>query len=176
MASALLLAACASTIDHPAPDGPTFESDEVRFVAPTGWELGRSTAIFHGADVEMRAYVANQPLRLDCPTSGSIINCQSPLVDGLRRGGMLVTWTANGCVARSCDLPPARLISIGNRQGVRVAVDNGCEETGFTERSAYYVTVSPQRVDVLFVCARDPSDATRSAFLGFLDAIHWRIP
>jgi hypothetical protein len=38
------------------------------------------------------------------------------------------------------------------------------------------VTVTPQRVDILLVCARDPSDTTRSAFLGFLDAIRWRIP
>ena len=30
--------------------------------------------------------------------------------------------------------------------------------------------------DGLFVCARQPSDATRSALLGFLDAIQWRIP
>ena len=89
---------------------------------------------------------------------------------------MLVTWVRGSCVARSCDLPAAALIPIGNRQGVRVPLTTGCEATGFTERSAYYVTVSPQQVDALFVCARDPSDATRSAFLGFLDAIQWRIP
>jgi len=57
-----------------------------------------------------------------------------------------------------------------------VALTNGCDETGFTERSAYYVTVTPQRIDALVICARDPSGATRSAFLGFLDAIQWRIP
>jgi hypothetical protein len=176
LGSVVLLAACASTIDHPAPGGPSFESDEVRFVAPTGWEVGESAAVFYGADVQIRAYVSNQALRQDCPSNGAISDCRSPMVDGLRPGGMLLTWTATACVARSCDLPPARLISIGNRQGVRVAVDNGCEETGFTERSAYYVTVTPQRMDILFTCARDPSDATRSAFLGFLDAIQWRIP
>lgn len=55
-------------------------------------------------------------------------------------------------------------------------MDAGCEEVTFTGRTAYYVTVTPQRVDILIICARDPSDATRSAFLGFLDAIHWRIP
>jgi hypothetical protein len=55
-------------------------------------------------------------------------------------------------------------------------MDSGCEEVGYTERSAYYVTVTPQRVDILIACARDPSAATRSALLGFLGAIHWRIP
>ena len=44
------------------------------------------------------------------------------------------------------------------------------------EWSAYYVTVTPQRVDVLLVCARDPTDATREALLGFLDGILWRVP
>ena len=171
----ILLAACAATIEHVVPGGPSFESDEVRFVAPTGWQVQPSTSISYG-DSQIRVYLANQPLRQDCPTTGSVIICQSPLVDGLRPGGMLVVWTALSCVARGCDLPSARLIAIGNRQGVRVPMDRGCEVTGFTERSAYYVTVTPQRVDVLSTCARNPSDATRSAFLGFLDAIQWRIP
>ena len=173
---ALLLAACASNIEHPIPGGPSFEDEEVRFIAPTGWRIQASTAFLYGGDGQIRAYLANQPLHQDCPTTGSIIVCESPLDDGLRPGGMLVTWLANRCVAKSCELPPARLISIGNRQGVRVPMTVGCDGTGFTERSAYYVTVSPQRVDVLFTCARDPDDGTRSAFLGFLDAIHWRIP
>jgi hypothetical protein len=171
-----LLAACASTIEHPAPGGPRFDSDEFRFVAPTGWQLQPSTAWFYGGDLRVQVYLANQPLREDCPTTGSVIICQSPLANGLRPGGMLVTWWTRSCVAKSCELPPAKLVSIGNRQGVRVATSVGCEETGFTERSAYYVTVSPQRVELLLTCARDPSDATRSAFLGFLDAIQWRIP
>ena len=89
---------------------------------------------------------------------------------------MMVWWVARGCVARDCDLPPGQLRQIGNRQGVHGPVEYGCEADGYTERSAYYVTVTPQRVDVLLVCSRDPSDATREAFLGFLDAIRWRIP
>jgi hypothetical protein len=89
---------------------------------------------------------------------------------------MLIIWHASTCVARSCELPPGQLIEIGNRQGVRAAMTYGCEGIGYTERSAYLVTVTPQRVDVLWACARRPSDATRSAFLGFLDAIQWRIP
>ena len=176
LVSAALLVGCAATIDRPVPGGPPFESDEFRFVAPTGWEVQPSTAVFLGGDAQIRVYVANQPLRWDCPTTGSVIICQSPLADGLRPGGMLVTWFARSCVAQSCDLPAATLISIGNRQGVRMPMSQGCEETGFTERSAYYVTVGPQRVHILFTCVRDPSDATRSAFLGFLDAIRWRIP
>jgi hypothetical protein len=89
---------------------------------------------------------------------------------------MLVAWAGRPCVAQSCALPTETLIAVGNRQGVHAPADAGCEGTGFTERAAYYVTVTPQRVDILLVCARDPSDATRSAFLGFLDAIRWRIP
>jgi hypothetical protein len=174
--AALVLASCASSIVPPVPGGPSFEDEEVRFVAPTGWQIQPSTSFYYGGNGQIRTYLANQSLHQDCPTTGSIIVCESPLDDGLRTGGMLVTWLAGSCVAKACDLPPSRLISVGNRQGVRIPMTNGCEGTGFTERSAYYVTVTPQRVDILFTCARNPSDATRSAFLGFLDAIHWRIP
>jgi hypothetical protein len=172
---AALAAACASNIAHPAPEGPSFEDEGVRFVAPTGWQVQRTTSVSYGPS-QIRVYLANQPLHEDCPTSGSIIVCESPLDNGLVRGGMFVVWTTDTCVATQCELPAATLISIGNRQGVRVPMTRLCEGTGFTERSAYYVTVTPQRVDVLFTCARDPSDATRSAFAGFLDAIRWRIP
>lgn len=129
--------------------------------------------VFYGADTRIRTYVANEPLRADCNAQ---LVCQSPLVEGLSPGGMLVRWDTRGCVARSCDLPVGQLMTIGNRVGVSAVVDDGCEEIGFTERSVYYVTVSPQRMDILFVCARDPSDATREVFLGFLDAIQWRVP
>jgi hypothetical protein len=89
---------------------------------------------------------------------------------------MLAIWATRLCVAQGCTLPSATPIAVGNRQGVVTVPDAGCEETGYTERLAYYVTVTPQRVDILLTCARDPSDASRSAFLGFLDAIRWRIP
>ena len=172
---AALLAGCISTVAHPVPGGPAFESDELRFVAPTGWEVRRSTEVSLGRSGRF-IYLANQLLHDDCVADASGIVCRPPIDGGLRQGGLLVTWVVQSCVAGGCDLPPVRLISIGNRQGVRVPMSAGCEEVGYTERSAYYVTVTPQRVDILIACARDPSDATRSAFLGFLDAIHWRIP
>jgi hypothetical protein len=175
LACVALLVACAQSIAHPVPAGPAFESDDIRFSAPTGWELLPSTSISYGPG-QILVYVANEPLRPDCHNTDAAIVCQSPLADGLHSGGMLVTWVASTCVARGCELPPAPLLAIGNRQGVRTPLDHGCEGTAYTERSAYYVTVTPQRVDVLFACARDPSDATRSAFLGFLDAIQWRVP
>ncbi|MDP9469015.1 MAG: hypothetical protein M3P32_09810 [Chloroflexota bacterium] len=169
-----LLVACGSS-EHPTPGGPSFESDEVRFTAPTGWEMRRSTEIsVRGA--RRFLYLANQPLDDDCSTTGSDILCHPPIDGGLRSGGILVTWVIHLCVAEGCDLPTGPLIAIGNRQGVLAPMDAGCEELEFTERSAHYVSVTPQRVDILITCARDPSDATRLAFLGFLDAIHWRIP
>lgn len=171
--TATILIACAPAVEHPAPGGPAFEGEEVRFVAPTGWRLQPSTAVSYGRDVRIRTYIANQPLRADCDAE---LVCQSPLVDGLRPGGMFIRWDTLECVAQGCDLPSGRLIPIGNRQGVRAPLDHGCGETGVTEQSGYWVTVTPQRMDVLFTCARDPSDATREAFLGFLDAIQWRVP
>ncbi len=170
-----MLAACASDLEHPAPNGPSFESDDFRFVAPTGWNIRASTAA-PSADGGIVLYVANQALHDDCPGAASAITCQLPIDGGLRRGGILITWVRHACVADGCDLPPAQLIPIGNRQGVRVPATQGCEGTRATDGSVYYVTVTPQRVDGLFVCERDPSDATSSAMLGFLDAIQWRIP
>ena len=175
LACGALLVACAPTLEHPIPGGPAFENEEVRFVAPTGWEVHRPTAGSPDLD-QIVVYVANQPLHDDCHEVGTEISCGSPLTDGLRAGGMLVVWAQRPCVAQSCTLPSETLIPVGNRQGVRTAASAGCEGTGFTERLAYYATVTPQRVDILLVCARDPTDATRSAFLGFLDAIQWRIP
>ena len=167
-----LLTACASAPPHPAPGGPSFADDEIRFVAPTGWVLQPSTAAENGTS-QIRLYLANQPLRADCDAQSV---CRSPLADGLRGGGLFVTWITAPCVAHGCDLPAAQLIAIGNRQGVRVPAIQACEGIGTTEGSVYYVTVTPQRVDALFACGRHPSDATRAAFLGFLDAIKWRIP
>jgi hypothetical protein len=170
-----LLGACAPALEHSAPHGLSFESDDVRFVAPTGWEFQPSTAM-PSADDGIVLYVANQPLHDGCAAAGSQTTCEAPIDGELRGGGVLITWVRHSCVAQGCDLPAAELISIGNRHGVRVTATEGCEGIGATDGSVYYATVTPQRVDGLFVCARDPSDATRSALLGFLDAIQWRIP
>jgi hypothetical protein len=173
LAGVTLLAACASTIDRPVPNGPSFESDEVRFVAPTGWVLREAARPTNGPG-QLVVFLANQPLRGECGLAEAA--CTAPLDDELRPGGLLVVWGTQVCAAQNCNLPAAPLMAIGNRQGVMVAAAEGCEALRFTERSAYYVTVTPQRVDILLVCARDPTNATRSAFLGFLDAIRWRIP
>jgi hypothetical protein len=166
-----ILAGCVG-VEHPVPHGPSFERDDLRFVAPTGWEVRASTAAT-SADGGIVVYVANQSLRDDCPPAES---CRAPIDGGLRSGAILVTWVRHACVAHGCDLPAAQLMSIGNRQGVRVPATQGCAGIGSTEGSVYYVTVTPQRVDALFACGRNPSDATLAAFLGFLDAIRWRIP
>jgi hypothetical protein len=175
LVGAAMLAACVSPITHPVPGGPAVERDDFRFVAPTGWQVQASTEVSFGSSRRV-VYLANQPLHDDCAPGVSGIICHAPIDGELRPGGMLVTWVISSCVAGGCELPAATLIAIGNRQGVMVPMSSGCEGTGSTERAAYYVTVSPQRIDILVTCARGPSDATRSAFLGFLDAIRWRIP
>ncbi|MEX0710339.1 MAG: hypothetical protein WD116_03945 [Chloroflexota bacterium] len=170
-----LLASCGSTSPHPVPGGASFERDDFRFVAPTGWQVRSSTEVSFGASRRV-VYLANQELRDDCAEEATGVTCSPPIDGGLRPGAMLVTWVVRSCVARGCDLPPGRLITIGNRQGVNAPMDAGCPDIGSTEISAWHVSVTPQRVDVLMACSRDPSDGTRAAFLGFLDAIRWRIP
>jgi hypothetical protein len=173
LAVTTLLAGCGAAA-HPVPQGSPFERDDFRFVAPTGWEVRPSTSNAGDAG-GIVVYLANQKLRDDCSASGSEVVCNTP-IDELRPGGILVTWAFQLCVADGCKLPTASVMAIGNRQGVRVPAIEACQGIGTTEGSVYYVTVTPQRVDALFACARDPSDATRAAFLGFLDAIQWRIP
>jgi hypothetical protein len=173
LAAMTLLAGCGAAA-HPVPHGSAFERDDFRFVAPTAWEVRPSTSNA-GGDGGILVYVANQELRDDCSGSGTAAVCHSP-IDELRPGGILVTWAFQHCVADGCKLPTASVMAIGNRQGVRVPAAEACRGIGTTDGSVYYVTVTPQRVDALFACARNPSDATRAAFLGFLDAIQWRIP
>jgi hypothetical protein len=173
LAMLVVLVGCVPAVQHPEPAGSPFESDDVRFVAPTGWEMRQPTPTADGAS-RILVYLATQVIGGECGLGDPA--CTNPLDDELQPGGMLVIWAVRLCAGQSCDLPSAPLISIGNRQGVATSVDAGCEATGSTERVAYFATVTPQRVDILLVCARNPSDATRSAFLGFLDAIQWRIP
>ena len=175
LAAVAMLVACAPTAQHPVPGGPPFRDDEVRFTAPTGWHVKASTGVSYGPSWPIR-YLSNQALRDDCLTDAIGVTCQSPIDGELPDDGMLVAWFGRTCVAKGCDLPLGALMSIGNRNGVLAAVTEGCEDVGYTERSAYYVTVGPQRIDGLLVCAVHPSDVTREAFLGFLDAIRWRIP
>jgi hypothetical protein len=174
MVCSALLVACAAA-DRPVPDGPAFEADDVHFVAPTGWQVQQPSG-FQSQLNRTVVYLANQPLQSECRAEGQGLACDSPLADGLRAGGMLVWWASRTCAAQLCDLPPGPLMQVGNRLGVHGPVDYGCDGAGYTERSAYFVTVTPQRVDVLLVCARDPTDAMREALLGFLDTIQWRVP
>jgi hypothetical protein len=173
LAFVVLLVACAQAAEHLAPAGSPFESDEVRFVAPTGWQMRQPPQNTDGAGGVL-VYLATQPISRECGLGQP--SCSNPLDDQLAPGGMLVTWVTRHCAGQTCDLPDAPLIAIGNRQGVMVPVAAGCESTAFSERAAYFVTVTPQRVDILLVCARHPSGSTRSALAGFLDAIQWRVP
>jgi hypothetical protein len=174
VATCVMLVAC-TTADHPVPGGKAFEADDLRFVAPTGWEVRQPS----GAQSQFNrtvVFVANQQLESECRVEGQGLDCDSPLADGLRAGGMLVWWVARACAAQFCNLPPGALMQVGNRLGVHGPINYGCEGAGYTERSAYYVTATPQRVDVLLVCARDPTEGTREALLGFLATIQWRVP
>jgi len=65
---------------------------------------------------------------------------------------------------------------VGDRQAAAVAAGSVCGTIGETESTAYVVSVSPQRLDALVICARAPSDATRAALAELLAGIDWRTP
>ena len=91
---------------------------------------------------------------------------------------MLVRWVTRACVAQECDLPAGAAYRDRQPAGrPRAPWTRDARSTGVTERSAYYVTVTPQRVDILLrLRARPERRDPIEAFLGFLDAIQWRIP
>lgn len=169
-----LLAACATSSPNATPGGPRFDTPWVRFMAPSGWELRDSIRVRFGRSAVTLAYLANQSLRDDCVVVNQSMTCRTP-IEALHEGGMLVTWTTSICVADQCSPPPGRILVIGNRTGVRAAAPEGaCGDIGQTDAEAYYVNVLPQQADTLFVCSRHATDATWSAFRGFLDAIVWQ--
>ena len=60
LAGVVLLTACAPAIDRPVPNGPSYESGEVRFVAPTGWELREAARPTNGPS-QLVVFLANRP-------------------------------------------------------------------------------------------------------------------
>jgi hypothetical protein len=175
IATLLLVAALvACSAGSPAALGTAFEGPEVRFVAPPGWELRTSGDTRFGPWLGV-AHIANQPLRDPC-SGGDPGVCPGP-VEGLRDGGLLLSWFSRHCAGPQCERPTGELTTVGGRiTSIAEVSVIACGAIGQTEETAYWVAVSPQRLDMIVVCARHPSAATLAALRGFLDAVDWRTP
>ncbi len=170
---AIVLSACA------VPTGSRgglerWDREGVRFDVPAGWELLASTAAASGGSRRL-LYLATQPMRDDCTTTAYAQTCSLP-IDQLEPGGVLVWWHTTLCAGSACSLPDGRFTQIGGRAAVAIPPADGCGQVGQTDPSAYLVAVSPQRLDTIVVCSRDPSAATLRELRAFLDAVEWRTP
>lgn len=167
-----MLAACSAT--EPAGSGTPFDGSGIRFVAPPGWDVRRSSELRFGP-ISRVAYIANQPLHDDC-TSHDPQACPGP-IGQLRDDGVLLSWATTNCAGPQCVPPDGALTTVGGRMATIVDLPvTVCGAIGSTKAMAYQVAVSPQRLDTIVVCARSPSGATRLALATFLGAVDWRTP
>ena len=161
------LVACAS--QSPASSSSqVWDAQGVRFTAPPGWRLEADGEAPSGVVV----YVTNKS-HVACPSAAPA--CSSAIAQ-LQRGGVLVAWYVQHCVAHGCDLPAGDQILVGGRVAVRYQGPGFCGGLLATAEVVVMVLVTPQRVDRIVTCLRDPAPATTEALAAMFDSIQWRTP
>ena len=171
------LVACGS----PSPGssaGQVWDGEGVRFTAPPGWSLraGGELPSDIPSDIwesvtDYVVYVTNQQFT-GCGPGAEFC----PLLAQLQRGGVVVAWSAHHCVAHGCELPAGDQILVGRRVAVRYPGPGYCRDLLATDEEVVVVTVTPQRVDRIVTCLRDPAPATTAALAAMFDSIQWRTP
>ena len=150
------------------------DDEGLRVNVPAEWDAIRSSDVGFGAG-RVLFYLSNQPMEADCLQAGEVPRCTLP-VAALDDGGVLLLWATSGCVGVACELPGDDRLLISGREAAR-AVDTGtCDEIGASDEDVYAVTVTPQRVDWIVVCAREPTAAERAALATILETVDWRTP
>lgn len=168
----ILLAGCAGSAPLSAQRVVAFDDIGLRITLPEGWEALRSIDPLT-ADGGSLFYLSNQALEPDC--AGADGSCGLPLTE-LRDGGVLVWWSTSTCAGVACELPNGRRLLIAGREAASAPHTGACSLVLATEESVYAVTVTPQRVDWIVVCARLPDTVERSAVALILDGVDWRTP
>jgi hypothetical protein len=169
-----LLASCAT----PGASGGTrvlaFDDVGLRVTVPTGWDGMRSGAVGFGSG-RVLFYLSNRELQADCVQQGRDEGCALP-VRALDDGGVLLVWATSACAGIACALPDGDRRLISGREAASSPGTGLCDPIGATDEEVYAVTVTPQRVDWIVICARYPGDAERAALASILDGINWRTP
>ncbi|HEY7463880.1 MAG TPA: hypothetical protein VH987_05490 [Candidatus Limnocylindria bacterium] len=141
------------------PDGWSGEA-----TAPDEWPAGRTIAL-----------IANGSLSPACETRDGERSCSAPATT-LGDGDLVVWWLTTTCAAAACDPSSGRPLLVGGRAAVETSDVQACDPLQTTRQRAFVVTVSPQRVDALVVCERNPDAATLNQLDNLLQAIDWRTP
>jgi hypothetical protein len=169
-----LLASCAT----PGPSGDprvlALDDEGLRVSVPADWEAMRSGDVGF-ASGRVLFYVSNRALQADCGQEGGEQDCTLP-VRALDDGGVLLLWATSACAGVVCNLPDGDRRLISGREAAAAPRTGMCEPIGATEEEVYAVTVTPQRVDWIVICARSPGDEERADLASILDGVDWRTP
>jgi hypothetical protein len=167
---AAALIGCAS----PATAGRDLEVPGARVVIPAGWSA-EATVRAEWTAGRTIALIANAALAPACETQDGERKCSAP-ASSLAEGDLVVWWMTTTCAGASCDPTNGRPVLVGGRAAVERAGVDACDPLETTRQRAFIVTVSPQRVDALVVCERNPDAATLSQLDNMLQAVDWRTP
>lgn len=161
-AFATLLAACSA----PFPGTPV-AAGGVRFTAPPGWEARLEPPTAEAQ--RLIGWAANVPLDPACDPAA----CAVP-VASISDEAVLVSWFTYNCLP-NCQLGDRGRTMIGGREATREADAGTCAlDAARVER--IIVTVTPQRSDILVVCAGASATAGLRELDALLASIGWTVP
>lgn len=159
---ALTVAACAPTFA-----GTPIAAAGVRFTAPPGWEA-RIEAPASEAQ-HLLGWAANVPLDPRCDPA----SCAAPLT-AIDDDAVLVSWFTYNCLPH-CQLGDRGRTMIGGREATREAEAGTCAlDAARTE--LIIVTVTPQRSDILVVCAGARATPGLRELEAMIASIGWTVP
>jgi hypothetical protein len=150
------------------------EVDHAGFAVPVpeGWYA--ETTNDAAGRLRAVAFLSNEPLNLDCGGIGAERRCSHPAT--VAEGGLLMWWFAAFCSGVDCVPPNGEVLLIGGREASRLAASTMCDGLDATSGETYVVSVSPQRVDAIMVCRRNPPASAREALAELLEHVDWRTP
>jgi hypothetical protein len=170
LALALILSACS----QPSARVLDAEAGRFRVAVPNGWDA-QATDPADWIEHRTVAILSSQTLDPQCAASSSRGGCSVP-VNSLADGSVLVWWLSAICAGAGCDPPEGERVLVGGRQASKVGGSHLCDALGATREQAYFVTVSPQRMDVIVACDRAASEATMAQLQDMLEHVSWRTP
>jgi len=169
-----LLASCAT----PDASGGTrvlaLDDEGLRVSVPADWEAMRSGDVAFGTG-RVLFYLSNRTLQADCGEKGGEGGCTLP-VQALDDRGVLLLWATSACAGAVCELPDGDRRLISGREAAAAPRTGLCDPIGATHQEVYAVTVTPQRIDWIVICARSPGDEERAALDSILNGVDWRAP
>lgn len=159
---ATILAACS-----PSYPGTPVAAAGVRFTAPPGWDARLAPPTTEAQ--HLLGWAANVPLDRACDPAV----CAVP-VASIADEAVLVSWFTYNCLP-NCRLGDPGRTLIGGREATRETDAGTCAlDAARVERIV--VRVTPQRNDILVVCAGASASAGLRELDALLASINWTVP